>query len=86
MSQFQCAFLKMNLLSKLRSGQRARVLSVDVQGTSGQRLLSMGLLPGIELNVVKVAPLGDPIAVEFSGQRISLRRTEAASVEIELAS
>jgi len=43
----------------------------------------MGLLPDMELALVKVAPLGDPIAIEFEGQTVSLRRAEAAYVRLE---
>jgi len=40
----------------------------------------MGLLPGTEIRVVQVAPLGDPVEVEFRGMRLSLRKADAASV------
>ncbi len=50
-----------------------------------QRLLALGLLPGMMVTVVRVAPLGDPIAIEFQNQCVSLRRAEAAEVLVELA-
>ena len=46
------------------------------------RLLEMGLTPGAEVAVVGTAPLGDPIELELRGYRLSLRRSEAARVEL----
>jgi ferrous iron transport protein A len=42
----------------------------------------MGLLPGTEVSVVQVAPLGDPVEVEFRGMRLSLRKADAATVQV----
>jgi ferrous iron transport protein A len=46
------------------------------------RLLEMGLTPGVEVQMVGVAPMGDPLEIELRGYRLSLRRAEAARVEI----
>jgi ferrous iron transport protein A len=51
-----------------------------------QRLMSMGLIPGAAVEVVRVAPLGDPIMLEVAGYQVSLRRGEAAGLGIERAS
>ena len=47
------------------------------------RLLEMGLTPGAQVSVVGTAPLGDPIELELRGYRLSVRRSEAARVEID---
>jgi ferrous iron transport protein A len=47
-----------------------------------RRLLEMGLTPGCELTVVRVAPLGDPIEVSLRGYRLSLRKADTACVEV----
>ena len=47
------------------------------------RLLEMGLTPGVEVALVGAAPLGDPLELELRGYRLSVRRTEAARVEID---
>lgn len=73
----------MNTLSELPRGIIARVKDLCTESTVAQRLMTLGLLPGIQIRVVEVAPFGDPIAVEFNGQRISLRRTEAAGVLLD---
>ena len=70
-------------LSQLTIGGRARVKAVDTVSSVNQRLMTLGLLPGMEIQVVQVAPLGDPIAVRFAGQQISLRRAEAAQIVVE---
>ncbi|MBV8609620.1 MAG: ferrous iron transport protein A [Singulisphaera sp.] len=70
-------------LSELSAGQRARVVAVDSQGEVGQRILEMGVTPGIIMRLVGTAPLGDPLAFEVRGYRLSLRRAEAALVEVE---
>jgi ferrous iron transport protein A len=46
------------------------------------RLMEMGLTPGVELRVVGVAPLGDPLELELRGYRLSVRRSEAERVQI----
>jgi Fe2+ transport system protein FeoA len=70
-------------LGALGIGQRGRVRNVSVVESLGQRLLELGLLPGIDIALVQVAPLGDPIAVEFQGRRVSLRRSEAMGITLE---
>jgi ferrous iron transport protein A len=70
-------------LSELSAGQRARVVAVDAHGEVGQRILEMGVTPGIIMQRVGAAPLGDPLAFEVRGYRLSLRRAEAALVEVE---
>ena len=70
-------------LSDLVAGQKARVVDVDARGEVGQRILEMGVTPGAEVRLVGSAPLGDPLAFEVRGYRLSLRRAEAALVEVE---
>lgn len=71
------------LLSSLTVGRRARVLEVAGDDALQQRLLEMGVLPGVEVRLVRVAPLGDPIEIEVLGYNLSLRKSEAAHVHIE---
>lgn len=48
--------------------------------------MALGLLPGMVLKLVRKAPLGDPLAIEFAGQVVSLRLTEAQTIIIDVAS
>jgi len=72
-----------SLLADLAMGQSARVLSVDARDEVGQRILEMGLTPGVEVRLAGAAPLGDPLVFEVRGYRLSLRRAEAARVEVQ---
>lgn len=72
-------------LSELSLGKPARVVALNATRAVDQRLLALGLLPGMVVTVVRVAPLGDPIAIEFQNQCVSLRRAEAAEVLVEPA-
>jgi ferrous iron transport protein A len=70
-------------LSDLSIGMRARVRSVLGGDEVSVRLLEMGLTPGAEVAVVGAAPLGDPLELELRGYRLSVRRSEAARVQID---
>ncbi|HLB43668.1 MAG TPA: ferrous iron transport protein A [Gammaproteobacteria bacterium] len=72
------------LIGNLKAGQKARVISLR-RGNKGyrQRLMAMGLLPGTEFTVLRMAPLGDPIEIEVRGFALSLRQDEADILELE---
>jgi ferrous iron transport protein A len=70
-------------LDTLPIGITARVEETEHGTSTSQRLMTMGLLPGCQVKVVQHAPLGDPIAIEFDGQLVSLRRSEAAGVYLK---
>lgn len=70
----------MSRLSDLRRGQSAVVSSIEGLRSFRRRLLEMGLVPGTEVTVVNVAPLGDPLFIEVRGSRWSLRHDEAAEI------
>lgn len=70
----------MSRLSDVRRGETAVVSSIEGLRSFRRRLLEMGLVPGTEVTVVNVAPLGDPLFIEVRGSRWSLRRDEAAEI------
>jgi ferrous iron transport protein A len=70
-------------LSDLRVGESGRVLTVSAEDEVGCRLMEMGVTPGVEVRVLGTAPFGDPIEIEVRSYRLSLRKSEAARVEIE---
>jgi ferrous iron transport protein A len=73
-------------IREMRAGERGRVLGFDEGGRAYRRkLLSMGLTPGVEFEVVRVAPLGDPVEVKVRGSHLSLRKDEAAALRVEQA-
>ena len=61
------------------------VTAVTGRGAVAQRLLAMGFLPGTPVSLVHVAPFGDPVTLELDGWRVSLRRSEAACVQVSPA-
>lgn len=73
----------MRLLSELPVGAKARVLAIRDADEVSLRLLEMGVTPGVDFTVVGFAPLGDPLEIELRGYLLSLRRSEAARVEVE---
>lgn len=71
-------------LSELEPAQHGRIFEVQGASALRRRLLDMGVVPGAEIEVVRIAPLGDPVEYKVKGYRLSLRRAEAAQVLVEL--
>ncbi|MEA3212162.1 MAG: ferrous iron transport protein [Chthoniobacter sp.] len=69
-------------LGTMPLGQRGRVVGFDLPPEHRQRLLEMGLTVGAEFEVVRFAPLGDPIDIKVRGYHLSLRKREAGGVRI----
>ncbi|MHC5019269.1 MAG: FeoA family protein [Planctomycetota bacterium] len=70
-------------LDQLPPGARARIVAITQGGPSAQRLFEMGFYEGGEVEVVRLAPLGDPMEVRVAGYLLSLRKEEAKAVEVE---
>lgn len=71
-------------LRDLRPGQSGTVVSLGARGPVKRRIMDMGVTPGIEIMVRKVAPLGDPVEVTVRGYELSLRKEEAAQIEMKI--
>jgi len=69
-------------LADLPLGQAAEIVSIDCDRPISRRLMEMGLLPGTEVRVVRVAPLGDPIELRVRDYALSVRRAEAARIAV----
>jgi Fe2+ transport system protein FeoA len=72
----------MSSLADLPLHARATIVAVDGERPFRRRLLELGLVPGTEVAVVNVAPLGDPLEVELRDGRMSIRRSEAARIAV----
>ena len=70
-------------LNQVRIGRSVRVVRVLGEGALRQRILDMGLTKNAEVKVLKMAPFGDPIEMTVRGFELSLRKAEAACVEVE---
>ncbi|MBI2409367.1 MAG: ferrous iron transport protein A [Gemmatimonadetes bacterium] len=69
-------------LDRLAAGERGIIVSVDCPPPVARRLMELGLIPGTEIEVVRRAPLGDPLEIAVRGVHLSLRRTEARHIDI----
>ena len=73
----------MKLLSEFSIGERGKVTAVRGEGAIRRRLFDMGITPGAEVYLRKKAPLGDPIEISIRGYELTLRKTEAAQVDVK---
>jgi ferrous iron transport protein A len=71
-------------IRSVRVGDRGRVVLIRSATSTVQRLMAIGLVPGTQVSVVRVAPLGDPIILDAGGFQLSLRRREAEGLGLEL--
>lgn len=71
-------------LSEFSIGETGRVTAVSGEGKIRRRLFDMGVTPGAEILLRKKAPLGDPLEVTVRGYELTLRKTEAACVMMEV--
>ena len=70
-------------LASIALGKSATIKTVEGSRVFRRRLLEMGLIPGVQVRVVTIAPLGDPLRIEIRGGQWSIRRNEAAQIEVE---
>lgn len=72
-------------LREMSVGETGLVAGYSETGRSyRKKLLAMGLTPGTELKVTRVAPMGDPVEIQVRGFKLSLRKDEAAAVQVEV--
>jgi len=76
--------MPLKLLSELKRGEKGRIVKIGGTGSIRRRLLDMGLVSGSDIEMERVAPLGDPIEIKVKGYNLSLRKEEAASIQIEV--
>ena len=74
------------LLSEFAVGEKGVIKTVSREGRLRRRLFDMGVTPGAEVLLRKKAPLGDPIEVTIRGYELTLRKTEAELVAMEVKS
>ena len=71
-------------LNELQKGEKAKIAKIRGKGNIHRRLLDMGLVAGSEVEMKRVAPLGDPVEVKIKGYNLSLRKEEAAGIQVEV--
>jgi ferrous iron transport protein A len=70
-------------LDRLEPGDRGVILRLDGDHGAVRRLMELGLVPGTRVEVLRRAPLGDPIELRLRDVHLSLRRSEAAFIHVE---
>lgn len=84
----ECVFVpteKPTALNQLCPGMRGKIVSVLGKGAIRKRIMDMGLTNGTDFEVIRVAPLGDPVEIKIRGYLLSLRMSEAANVKVKVA-
>ena len=73
----------MKTLRDTKIGDTARVVKIHGEGAIRRRIMDMGITRGVEVKIIKTAPLGDPLEVTVRGYELSLRKADAAMIEVE---
>ncbi|MDP4125329.1 MAG: FeoA family protein [Bacillota bacterium] len=69
-------------LEDLKPGERACVEHIKGEGALRRRMMDMGIVPGVELEVIRRAPLGGPLQVRLKGYYLAMRRGECAKIMV----
>ena len=72
----------MKTLKEVKIGETCKIVRLHGEGAVKRRIMDMGITKGTKLSVVKVAPLGDPIEISVRGYSLSLRKEDAALIEV----
>lgn len=70
-------------LKEVKIGETVKVARLGGEGAVKRRIMDMGITKGTEIYVRKAAPLGDPIEITVRGYELSIRKADAANIEIE---
>lgn len=69
-------------LDTLKPGEKARITKVRVRGSARRKLMDMGMVAGTDIELVRNAPLGDPMDYNIKGYHLSIRKEEAKQIFI----
>jgi ferrous iron transport protein A len=72
-------------LSELRPKEKGKIVKVGGKGGVYRRILDMGVVSGTQIEVLRVAPLGDPVEIKLKGYNLTLRKAEAANIQVEVS-
>ena len=70
-------------MQDLKIGSTGKILKNHMHGTLKQRFMDMGITQGTVVQVVKIAPLGDPIELLIRGYNLSIRKEDAKQIDVE---
>lgn len=73
----------MKTLKEIKCGENVKVIKLHGEGMIKRRIMDMGITKGVNINIRKIAPLGDPIEVTVRGYELSIRKSDAEKIEVE---
>ncbi len=73
----------MQTLRQAKIGDKVKVVKIHGEGAVKRRIMDMGITKGVQIDVRKVAPLGDPVEITVRGYELSLRKADADMIEVE---
>lgn len=73
----------MKTLKDVKVGESCTVIKLHGEGATKRRIMDMGITKGVGIHVRKLAPLGDPMELNVRGYELSLRRADAAMIEVQ---
>ena len=73
----------MKTLNQVKAGETVKVTKIAGEGPIKRRIMDMGITKGVEIYVRKVAPLGDPVEITVRNYELSVRKADAAIIEVE---
>lgn len=73
----------MKTLKEIKVGQSAIIKKIHGDGALKRRIMDIGITKGVEVNIRKVAPLGDPLEITVRGYELSIRKADAELIEVE---
>ena len=73
----------MKRLNQVKVGETVKVTKIAGEGPIKRRIMDMGITKGVEIYVRKVAPLGDPVEITVRNYELSVRKADAAIIEVE---
>lgn len=72
-------------LDELKPGEKGKIVRVRGKGSVHRRIIDMGVVTGTEVEMQRVAPLGDPIEIKVKGYCLTLRKEEACNIFVEVS-
>lgn len=73
----------MKTLRQVKIGDTVKVVKLHGEGALKRRIMDMGITRGVDVQVRKVAPLGDPVEITVRGYELSIRKADAQLIEVE---
>ena len=73
----------MKTIDDLLPGESGVIVAINTPGNIKRRLMDMGIIEGIEVKMIKTAPMGDPVEIKVHNTSVALRKSEAVTIAID---